>query len=146
QLESQQLYTRYAEEFLNGIIPGQKHRTGNAPVAELRPKHVAAALDAWSDTPHKARTLYVVLTKMMKYAKREEMIEYLPTADLDDKPDTTAKGKPSWPPHICAMFEKKWPIGSPARTAYELAKWLGIRRSDVAKIRWDSLVTQIIDG
>ena len=39
-----------------------------------------------------------------------------------------------------------WPIGTTARTAYELARWLGTRRSDVALVRWDQLVTRIVKG
>lgn len=141
--ESQSLYTRIIEEFTNQ--PVGNGRIGDGPVADFRPRHVAAALDAWSATPHKARLLLIVLQKLMKVAIREEWIEYDPTYGAD-KPDTATEGYKAWPPHLCAQFERHWPIGSRPRTAYELARWLGTRRSDVANIRWDQLVTEIIDG
>lgn len=35
------------------------------------------------------------------------------------------------------MFEDRWPLGSTPRTAYGLALWLGNRRSDIARLRWE---------
>ncbi len=103
-------------------------------------------LDAWSEnTPHKARTLFVVLQKLMKIAVLQGWINYDPTYGVD-KPEAKTVGKKAWPPHVCARYELRWPIGTPARTAYELAKWLGVRRSDVASIRWDHMVTEIVNG
>lgn len=142
---SKDLYTRYAEEFLNQPAPGGKLRIGDGPCIDFRPRHVAAALDAWSDTPHKARMLHIILHKIMRTAVREEWIEFDPTASVD-RPDVKTKGKEAWPSHICAMFELRWPIGTQPRTAYELAKWLGTRRSDVATIRWDQIVTELHQG
>ena len=37
-------------------------------------------------------------------------------------------------------------IGSTPRTAYEIAKWTGLRVSDIVRLRWDMLVTKVIDG
>jgi integrase len=142
-IKSQQLYSRYIEEFLNQRIGAS--RVGQGPCADFRPRHVVAALDALSETPHKARILHVVLQKLMRVAVQQEWIEYDPTASID-RPDVTTEGKQAWPPHVCAQFERHWPIGTQARTAYELAKWLGTRRSDVASIRWDQIVTKIIGG
>jgi integrase len=141
--ESRSLYTRYIEEYLK--TPLGTMTVGDGPVADFKPRHVAAALDAWGGTPHKARILLVMLQKLMRVAIREEWIQYDPTYGAE-RPVTTTKGKAAWPPHVCAQFERHWPIGSAPRTAYELAKWLGTRRSDVASIRWDQLVTEIIDG
>ena len=81
----------------------------------------------------------------MKCAIREEWIEYSPCEGAE-RPDTKTKGKQAWPPHICAKYEAHHPIGTAPRTAYELAKWLGTRRSDVASVRWDQQVTKIIKG
>lgn len=142
-IKSQQLYTRYIEEFLNSRVGGI--RTGEGPCSDFKPRHVAAALDALSETPHKARILFVVLQKLMRVAVQQEWIEYDSTASVD-KPDVKTEGKKAWPPEVCAQFERHWPIGTQARTAYEIAKWLGTRRSDVASIRWDQIVTRIIDG
>jgi integrase len=118
---------------------------GDGPVADFRPRHVAEALDALAATPHKARILLVVLQKLMRVAIREEWIQYDPTYGVE-RPDTKTEGKRAWPSHVCAQFERHWPIGSRPRTAYELAKWLGVRASDVASIRWAQRVTEVVDG
>jgi len=142
---SHKLYSDIIREFLNNPIPGEKIRAGDGPVADLKARHIVDVLDVWSTTPVKAKLLLIVLQKMMKVAILQDWIDYDPTYGVD-KPDHTATSKKAWPPEVCAKFERRWPIGTPARTAYELAKWLGVRRSDVALMRWEWLVTQIENG
>jgi hypothetical protein len=142
--ESQRLYDRVIVPFLREPISNGMMR-GDGPVADFRPRHVAAALDALSDRPSMQKLLYIMLQKMMRVAIREEWIEYDPTYGAElTKNDSD--GHTAWPAHFCARFEACWPIGSTARTAYELARWLGTRRSDIALVRWDQLVTKIVDG
>lgn len=140
--KSQRLYTRYIEEFLTQPA-GDGMTMGDGPIADFKARHVQAALDA--STPTKAKMLMVVFKKMTKVAIREDWIEYDPTAGAE-RPEIVNQSKEAWPPHVCAKFELRWPIGTAPRTAYELAKWLGTRRSDVASIRWDHLVKQIDKG
>jgi integrase len=45
-----------------------------------------------------------------------------------------------WPQQIVDRFEAHHGIGTPARTAFALAKALGNRRGDIATVGWDSLV------
>ena len=140
--KSQRLYTRYIEEFLEQPA-GNGMKKGDGPIADFKARHVQEALDA--STPVKAKMLMVVFKKMAKVAIRQDWIEYDPTAGAE-RPEIISESKDAWPPHVCAQFELRWPIGSRPRTAYEMAKWLGTRRSDVGSIRWDHLVTQIVDG
>jgi integrase len=142
--DSRLLYDRYIEEYLR-TPAGNGMTIGDGPVAEYRPRHVQEALNALARQPAKAKILMVVLKKMMKVARRLEWIEFNPCLDAEP-PEITSAGKEPWPPHVCARFERHWPIGSAPRTAYELARWLGIRRSDVPRVRWDHQVTEIVDG
>jgi integrase len=142
---SQKLYSDTVNEFLDNPMPGCKARVGDGPVADLKARHIVDVLDAWQGTPVKARILLIVLQKMMKVAIQQDWIDYDPTYGVD-KPEHTPQSKKAWPPEVCARFELRWPIGTPARTAYELAKWLGVRRSDVALLRWEWLVTAIENG
>lgn len=144
-LDSQKLYSGFIEEFLNQPLAGGAVRAGAGPVADFKARHVVAALDAWSDKPGKAKLLLIMLRKLMKVAMLQEWIEYDPTASVD-KPDHKPTSKKAWPPEVCARFERRWAIGTRPRTAYELAKWLGVRRSDVATIRWSHLVTALDNG
>lgn len=139
---TQDLYTRAIEKYL--AEPVAKGMTiGDGPVTDLKPRHVAAALDV--RRPAEARTLLTALKKLMKIAILEEWIEYDPTYGIE-APALDGPGWQAWPPHVCARFETRWPIGTTPRTAYELAKWLGSRRSDVTRVRWDQLVSKIDNG
>jgi hypothetical protein len=141
-VETRKQYARLIEPFLDESL-GNGMRKGDGPVAALRPRHVQDALDA--RTPSNAILLLVVLKKMMKEAIRQEWIEYDPTYGAEP-PKSESEGHAAWPPHVCALFERRWPIGSTARTTYELCRWLGSRRSDAARVRWDQMVTKIVDG
>jgi integrase len=134
-------YTYLVEDFLTESIDGMKR--GDGPVSDLRPRHIQDYLDRLS--PSNSTVLRVVLKKMMKEAIRQEWIEYDPTYSTETVERDNDAGFKAWPPHYCALFEQRWPIGSTPRTAYELARWLGARRSDVALVRWDQMVTKIID-
>jgi integrase len=141
--QSQCLYDRVIEDYLRTSSGGM--RIGDVAIDQFRPRHVAAALDELADKPATAKLLLVMLRKLTKVAIIQEWIEYDPTYGIE-APDNPSEGHAAWPSHICAKFEARWPIGTTARTAYELARWLGSRRSDVALVRWDQLVTKIIDG
>jgi integrase len=142
--ESQLLYDRVIEEYLRKSGDNSM-RIGDVAINQFRPRHVAAALDELADKPSMAKLLLVMLRKLTKVAIIHEWIEYDPTYGIE-APENASEGHKAWPSHLCARFEVRWPIGTTPRTAYELARWLGTRRSDVALIRWDQLVTKIIDG
>ena len=82
--------------------------------------------------------LLTMLKKLITVALDEEWMEYDPTYGIRIAAATA--GHRAWPIEIREQFEAYWPIGSTARTAYALAIWLGNRRSDVARSRWDQLV------
>lgn len=135
-------YSHEIEEFLSEPSGGGI-TVGENPVADLRPRHVQDALDKLSGS--RGRVLLTVLRKMMKEAMLQEWIEYDPTYSASPA-RRDSEGHVAWPPHWCARYELRWPVGTTPRTAYELARWLGVRRSDIALVRWDQLVTRIEDG
>jgi integrase len=135
-------YARVIEAFLDTKDGGL--RIGAGPVRDFKRRHVNEMLDRHQDTPGKARLMLICLRKLIDIALDQEWIEHDPTQRIAYNP--VSDGHQAWPPHICARFESHWPIGSRPRTAYALALWTGNRRSDVALLRWDHLVTKIIDG
>lgn len=46
-------------------------------------------------------------------------------------------GWKAWPREVMEQLEQRWPLGTSARTCYGRALWLGNRRGDVARLRWD---------
>lgn len=132
-VSSKALYIARAERLLalqmpNGTI------YGNAPVADLKRRHVKALLGSMSDTPHAAYDALVVLRKMILVALDEEWIEIDPTHRIKYRPET--KGHRAWTDAERAAYEARWPLGTLARTAYACVLYGGPRRSDVARFRW----------
>jgi integrase len=140
--KSQVNYSRVIEKFL--MEPLGDGRIGTGPISDFKRRHVNVMLDRYQDTPGMARLLLICLRKLVDIALDLEWIEVDPTQRITYNP--VSDGHKAWPPHICARFENHWPVGSKARTAYALGRWLGIRVSDVVRLRWDQRITKIIDG
>lgn len=130
---TRQKQSAIAEAFLaSPIAEGAKVKWGQAPLLDLKRRHVRALLAARSETPHAARHLLVVIRKMILAGLDEEWIESDPTYRLKYRPET--KGWRAWTDAEREQFEKRWPIGTTPRLVYVLALWLGNRRSDVAAL------------
>ncbi len=127
---------RLAEEFLElKIVDGQPVLWGDVPMNDFKRRHAREILARFHSTPHKAKHLLVTIRKMIKVALDEEWIETDPTWKLSYRPEY--KGWRAWTDDERQMFESRWAIGTTPRTAYALALWLGNRRSDVARLRWE---------
>jgi len=127
---------RLAEEFLHlRIIEDDPAIWGDMRVKDMKRRHVKEVIARFSATPHKAKHMLVTIRKMITVALDEEWIETDPTWKLSYRPEYV--GWRAWTDTERAMFEARWPIGTTPRTAYGLGLWLGNRRSDVARIRWD---------
>jgi integrase len=130
---SKDLYIERAERFLAmEATPGKTY--ADAPVADLKRRHVKALLGSMSATPHAAYDALVVLRKMILVALDEEWIEIDPTHRIKYRPET--KGHRAWTDDERAAYEARWPLGTLARTAYACVLYGGPRRSDVARYRW----------
>lgn len=141
---SQTRYRQTIERILS--IKMGSAEVGDGPVSELRRGHVKTILAKFSDTPHMERIVLICLRKLITVALDEEWIESDPTYRMTRSPATD--GHKAWPLPVMEKYEKKWGIGTPQRTAYALALWLGNRVSDVTRLRWDHLTTKTvaIDG
>ncbi len=117
------------------VVDGHSALWGDMPVRDLRRRHVKDIIGRFSETPHKAKHLLVALRKMITVALDEEWIDTDPTWKMNYKPAYI--GWRAWTDNERALFEARWPLGSAPRTAYALALWLGNRRSDVVRLRWD---------
>jgi integrase/recombinase XerD len=56
-----------------------------------------------------------------------------PTAGIRRKPNVT-EGHRTWTAEDCAAYEKRWPLGTQARTAYAIGLYTAQRISDAVKI------------
>lgn len=130
---SREQYIARAERFLAmEIVPGRTY--ADAPVADIRRRHVKALLGSMADRPHAGSDVLVVLRKMITVALDHEWIEVDPTHRLGYRPEID--GHRAWTDDERASFEARWPLGTMARTVYACALYSGQRRSDLVRIRW----------
>ena len=45
-----------------------------------------------------------------------------------------SEGWPAWTDKDCAKFEKRWPLGTHQRLAYEIMRWTGLRIRDAVRL------------
>jgi integrase len=139
--KSRKRYQLTIERILS-ISAGEKAAVGDGPVEDLKRNHVKAILAAFRETPHMERIVLICIRKLILVAIDEEWIEVDPTYKMKRNPQTD--GHKTWPAGIMAQYEARWKIGTPQRTAYALALWLGNRASDVARLRWSDLTTKYV--
>jgi integrase len=130
--------TAIAEAFLRApVAAGSALAWGDAPVADLKRRHIKAILQERSETPHAARHVLGIIRKIVVAAMDEEWIEVDPTHRISYRPEH--EGWRAWTIEEREAFERHWPVGTMPRAAYAIALWLGNRRADVATLRWDAI-------
>ncbi|MQU72378.1 tyrosine-type recombinase/integrase [Sinorhizobium meliloti] len=128
--------SRLATEFLSlRLVENNPAVWGDMLVRDLKRRHMKEIIARFHATPHKAKHMLTTIRKMIYVALDEEWIESDPTWKLSYRPEYT--GWRAWTDAERALFEARWPLGTTPRTAYGLALWLGNRRSDVARVKWD---------
>ncbi|MDX1036596.1 tyrosine-type recombinase/integrase [Sinorhizobium medicae] len=142
---------RMAREFLAmPIVVGEKLTWGDVPVADMTYEDLELLIERWEVTPSKPWHMKVMLKKIFFQARRKGWRNDDPTELVKWKRGGGKKGGyigwKRWPEEVCLQFEARHKIGSAARTCYALAKWMGGRRGDIARIAWDQLITVEIDG
>jgi len=134
--------TRVAERLLTRPIAAGSMPWGDAPMADLRRKHVKRLLDELSDTPHAADHALRMLRKLIGFALDEEWIEVDPTHRLRWRPPT--EGHRAWRPDELARFVARWPTGTTPRLVFALALFTGARRIDLVRLRWSDMADDVI--
>jgi integrase len=138
---------RLIEEFLEArVVEGGKTSWRDTLVAQAKRGKLKDFLSRYRETPAKQKHMLVAIRKLIAIAFDNEWIEVDPTFRLDEP--IVHHGWKAWTLEAMRTFEARWPVGTPARTCYGLALWLGSRRGDVAALRWSDLVTRrvVIDG
>lgn len=136
EASTQRNNVRWSEAFLTTkVIPEAPDLWRDQRVADFKRRHMKALLAAKADIPHAARCQMVAIRRMLTAALDEEWIEFDPTSAMKWRPEYI--GRRSWTDDEMLRFEARWPIGSNPRLVYAVALWLGNRRSDVTRLRWD---------
>lgn len=135
--------SRLASEWLaSPVTEGADLRWADAPVADLRRRHVKAILADHAATPHKAKHLLVMIRKIIGEALDQDWIEIDPTHKISWQPDYA--GWRAWTADEMRAFLARWPAGTTPHMAFCLALWLGNRRGDIAALQWSQRQTRAL--
>lgn len=115
------------------VEPGSAILIGDCPLNRFSPKIVRVLRDRKMKLPHAANSRVKILRRIFKWAMENEHVEANPARDVQYL-KTSVGGYHTWTDDEIAQFEKHWPIGTKARLAFALLRYLGVRRSDVVRI------------
>lgn len=114
----------------------------DVPLADFKRKHLNMILDdETSFAPHIKKTLIIALRKLFQKGMDLEWCESDPTIGVKYHAGKM-RGDQPWSDADHARYCARWRVGTPARTCYALARWLGNRRGDLCKLRWDDYATE----
>lgn len=136
---SQATYRGIIERFRDRKKASGK-RYGDLPAASITTAHIDDLLGSMSETPAAANNLRKVLKRLFRIAVKAGIRQDNPVAETDTyKP---GKGFHTWTEDEIAQYRARWPVGTMARAALEIALNTAARRCNVATLRRD----QLIDG
>ncbi|MCV9961204.1 hypothetical protein OIU34_04760 [Pararhizobium sp. BT-229] len=90
-------------------------------------------------SPYKAKRVAIVIRKLYAAAVERKWCLRNLANDISQRQLPQPKGHTPWPPEYVERFENFHMLGSAARTAFALARFVGSRRGDVALISWNQL-------
>lgn len=107
-------------------------KAGDEPAVEIGRKDIVAGRDRRRDTPAMARHFVETMRGMFQWAVDAEHVKEDPTRDVKvSKPKT--EGHHTWTDDECDRFEKKWPVGTRERLAFDILAYTGFRRGDASQ-------------
>ena len=65
---------------------------------------------------------------------RELRLASSPVIGIKTRKLAQSEGWPAWSDKDCAQFEKRWPLGTHQRLAYEIMRWTGLRIRDAVRL------------
>lgn len=149
--KTQSYNTRLIERFLMTNYtddPKDELYWRDVPVEVTEPKTMRLFIEGIAKTnPPTAKHMLNAVRKIIDVAIVEEWIEPEQNPTLAIKTPKVKKStkNPAWSKPAREKFEAFHPLGSPARTCYSLALWMGNRRGDVATIAWSDIETVLVD-
>ena len=90
--------------------------------------------DAKAQTPSEANNFLNAMRGLFRWAVDAGHLDADPTAGIKNVRRPRSGGFPIWTDEDQALFERRWPIGTRERLAYEIMLATGLRRGDVARL------------
>lgn len=113
-----------------GELERFRAKYGDRMVAGMDARHIDKLMQLMADTPSAANNLKKRLSQLFKFAATLGWRKDNPAA-LVRSVRTRSGGFQTWQEEQIEQFEKRWPIGTTQRLAFDLALYTAQRRSDV---------------
>lgn len=107
---------------------------GREPFAAVTKAHVVAGRDRRADTPSAARHYLDCMRRLFRWAKGADLVAVDPTDGVRALKVRAGEGFEVWTAEDIAKFERKWPVGTRARIAFDVLRYTGLRRGDAARL------------
>jgi integrase len=117
-------------EQYRGQLERFRNKFGHLSVKEAEARHFQMIFESMGDTPTAANNLRKRMKQLMNFAIREGFRADNPVLATEPLKTSTG-GFPDWSEEEIAQFEARHPVGTRARTAFDLALFTSQRKADV---------------
>lgn len=107
---------------------------GAKTAGSIAAKHIAAGIDARSETPAQARHFVDAMQGLFRWALKAGHVRADPTAGADPPKRTNTDGFPIWTGEDIARYEACWSIGTKERVWLDVLLYTGLRRGDAVRL------------
>ncbi|MFT3987240.1 site-specific integrase [Aestuariivirga sp.] len=109
-----------------------KERAGDELLSDITRRVVLESRDARDKTPSDANKYVRATNLLFEFAISKEWADSNPAKGIAKLPTSgTGEGFHTWTEDEMLAFEKRWPIGTMQRLAFEIIRCTGLRRGDV---------------
>lgn len=120
-------------EIANTIHPTFKRPFGDIPFAKFERRDVEWFRDN-APTPGKGNTFCTYLSIFLNWSVDKGHLQVNVASRVMRRAKENQRGFHTWTEAECAKYEAAHPVGTQARLAYELIRFLGVRRSDLMEL------------
>jgi integrase len=106
---------------------------GSEPVKGINRKAILAGRDRRKETPNAARHFVQAMRGLFAWAVGADHVVADPTFSVH-APRPKTEGFAMWPSEWQGQFERRWPLGTRERLAYEVLLQTGLRRGDAVRL------------
>jgi len=106
---------------------------GSKPLTAITRKAIVDGRERRASTPCAARNYLEAMRGLFRWALDADLIKVDPTADVKALRPAT-DGFPVWTEDDITKFQKRWPLGTRERVAFDVLLYTGLRRGDAAQL------------
>lgn len=106
---------------------------GHVALVHIDETTIREGRDRRSETPHAANDFLKTVRGLFGWAVAAKHVASDPTTTASSLPTQNEAGFHTWTDEEVSRFEKRWPVGTKQRLAFEIFRCTGLRRGDAVK-------------